>query len=164
VQVPQKPFLKAICLTALGILLVCSQCAFAAEIHGLVVGVHDGDSLTLLVGGKNEVKVRLEGIDAPELKQDFGTASKKALSDMVYGKEVRLVETGKDRYRRTLANVYVGDAWVNLAMIERGMAWFFVKYSKDELLKRGEAEARKSKRGLWKEGNPTPPWSWRAKK
>lgn len=135
-----------------------------AAVAGKVVGVHDGDSLTLLVGGKTEVKVRLEGIDAPELKQDFGTASKKALSDMVYGKEIRLVETGKDRYKRTLANVYVGDAWVNLAMIERGMAWFFVKYSKNELLKRGEAEARKSKRGLWKEGNPTPPWIWRAKK
>ncbi len=163
-RVPQKSILKTIGLTVFGILLICSQCVTAAEVHGLVVGVHDGDSLTLLVGGKTEVKVRLEGIDAPELKQDFGTASKKALSDMVYGKNVRLAETGKDRYGRTLGNVYAGDAWVNLEIVERGMAWFFEKYSDDENLRHAEARARKSKSGLWKEASPTPPWKWRTKK
>lgn len=163
-QVPQKLILKTICLTALGILLVCSQCVVAAEVHGLVVGVHDGDSLTLLVGGKNEIKVRLEGIDAPELKQPFGSASKKALSDLVFGKTVRLEQTGKDRYKRTLGNIYVDETWINLAMVERGMAWFFAKYSKDGKLKAAAELAQRRAVGLWREAAPQPPWEWRKKK
>ena len=55
--------------------------------------------------------------DAPELKQAFGTVSKQALSDLVYDKTVLLRVTGKDRYQRTLGNVFIGRSWVNLAMV-----------------------------------------------
>lgn len=137
--------------------------AFAA-VAGKVVGVHDGDSLTLLTVENFQIKVRLEGIDAPELKQPFGAASKKALSDLVFGKEVRLEETGKDRYRRTLGNIYIGETWVNLSMVEKGMAWFFVRYSKDTALNAAEREARENKVGLWGVNDPIPPWEWRKKK
>ncbi|SKA85779.1 Endonuclease YncB, thermonuclease family [Prosthecobacter debontii] len=136
----------------------------ASEITGKVVGVHDGDSLTLLTPDKTQIKVRLEGIDAPELKQPFGAASKKALSDLVFGKTVRLEETGKDRYRRTLGNIFVGDVWVNLAMVERGMAWFFVKYSKEATLESAEIKARKMRLGLWGGKDQTAPWEWRKSK
>ena len=140
------------------------QAVHGGEIKGVVVGVHDGDSLTVLTTEKSQIKVRLEGIDAPELNQAFGNASKKALSDLVFGKTVRLVETGRDRYKRTLGNVYVGVIWVNLAVTERGMAWFFAKYSKDDRLRFAEEEARQRKVGLWIEVAPQPPWEWRAKR
>lgn len=151
-------------LLAVTAALILSSNAEVSEVRGTVVGVHDGDSITLLVGGKNQIKVRLEGIDAPELKQDFGTAAKKTLSDMVYGKKVRLVKTGKDHYGRTLGNVYVGDTWVNLAMVERGMAWHFKRYSKDASLGGAEKQAQKTRTGIWSQSRAMPPWEWRQQK
>ena len=72
------------------------------DLSGKVVGVHDGDTITLLTAGRNQVKVRLEGIDAPELNQDFGNAAKKALSELVFGQKVVVHQKGLDRYKRTL--------------------------------------------------------------
>ena len=97
------------------------------SLTGRVVGVHDGDSITVLAPGNDQLKVRLEGIDAPELKQPFSQQSKQALSDLVYGKAVVLRVTGKDRYRRTLAVVMVEGVNANLEMVKLGMAWRFVK-------------------------------------
>lgn len=71
-------------------------------INGKVVGVHDGDTLTLLMPGKAQVKVRLNGIDAPEAGQAFGEKSKQALSAFVFGKSVRIIVTDTDRYGRTV--------------------------------------------------------------
>lgn len=144
--------------------VVCSHGASALEVRGEVVGIHDGDSLTLLTEQRVQIKVRLEGIDAPELKQPFGASSKKALSDLVFGKTVLLKETGKDRYKRTLGNIYIGEVWVNLAMVDRGMAWFFVKYSKDTTLEAAETKARRMRIGLWSGKNQTAPWEWRKSK
>ena len=62
---------------------------------GRCVGVHDGDSMTVLAAGNVQHKVRLDGIDAPELKQAFSTQSKEALSGLVLGKAVTLQGTGK---------------------------------------------------------------------
>ena len=153
--------LLSILLSASDMLL--SGQLMAREVSGVVVGVHDGDSLTLLTAKRDQIKIRLQGIDAPELNQAFGTKAKTSLSDLVFGKSVRLVETGRDRYGRTLGDVYVSEVWVNLAVIERGMAWFFVKYSKDERLRNAEAKARKSRAGLWQQPSPVPPWEWRKK-
>lgn len=129
-----------------------------------VVGVHDGDSITVLREGNVQVKIRLEGIDAPELKQPFGAASKKLLSDLVFGKSVEIEEKGKDRYKRTLANVYIADALVNRSMVEQGLAWHFVKYSKDTSLRDAEHKARSQKVGIWADPHAIPPWDWRRKR
>lgn len=139
-------------------LIACGQ-----EIMGKIVGVHDGDSITLLTAEKQQIKVRLEGIDAPELRQAFGTASKQALSDLVFDKTVRLQVTGKDRYQRTLGDVFVGQTWINLAMVERGFAWHFVKYNKDARLRTAETKARDACLGLWRNPAPVAPWDWRPK-
>lgn len=101
---------------------------------GRCVGVHDGDSITVLVAGNVQLKVRLEGIDAPELKQPFSQQSKEALSGLVFGKALTLQVTGKDRYGRTLAVVMVEGVNVNLEMVRRGLAWRYDKYSKDAAL------------------------------
>jgi len=137
--------------------------AQTTTIKGQVVGVHDGDSITVLTTDKVQVKVRLEGIDAPELKQAFSQQSKMAMSEMVFGKVVTLHATGTDRYKRTLAVVMVDDVNANLELVRRGLAWRFDKYSKDVALLAAQREAQPARRGLWSDTAPVPPWEWRAK-
>ncbi len=111
--------------------------ASSAERHTItahVVGVHDGDSITVLTPAKEQIKVRLEGIDAPELKQPYGRAAKAAMSDMVFNKDVTLNVIGTDRYGRTLARVIVDGLDVNLELVKRGLAWRYDKYSKEQAL------------------------------
>ena len=126
--------------------------AHAADIetlHVRVVGVHDGDTLTALTADKRQLKVRLHGIDAPELGQPFGQASKRALSDLVFGKQVTLHTTGTDRYGRTLARVTVGDIEVDAQMIATGHAWHYSRYDHTAALEAAERKARAARRGLW---------------
>jgi len=125
-----------------------------------VVGVADGDSITVL-RDREQVKVRLVDIDAPEKAQAFGNRSKQALEDLVHGREVLVVERGKDRYQRVLGRVYRGDLDVNAEQVRQGMAWVYRQYSKDAALLRIEAEARVQKRGLWHDPDPVPAWEWR---
>jgi len=131
------------------------------EITGRVVGVHDGDSITVLASGNAQLKVRLDGIDAPELKQPFSQQSKQALSGLVFGKTVNLLVTGTDRYKRTLAVVMVAGLNVNREMVIQGLAWRYEKYSKDAALLAAQNEAKAAKRGLWADVSPVPPWEWR---
>ena len=143
---------------------------FASLLHaqpqvvtGRVVGVHDGDSITVLAAGNVQLKVRLDGIDAPELKQPFSTQSKQALSGLVFGRTVNLHVTGKDRYKRTLAVVMVAGLNVNREMVIQGLAWRYEKYSKDAALLAAQNEARGARRGLWVDPAPVPPWDWRSR-
>lgn len=170
-----------------GMLRICLTVVFAvtcAAVHaevlmGKVVAVQDGDSITVLDGQKNQHKVRLWGIDAPELKQAFGNRSKQQLSDFVFGKDVEIERKGKDRYGRTLGIVFVemypfckpgGPCFpikqdVNNLMIMQGMAWWYQKYApKAEQYAKAEKFARDTKKGLWVDENPIPPWEWRRKK
>ena len=126
-----------------------------------MVGVHDGDTLTGITASNEKVKVRLDAIDAPEIKQPYGQAAKKALSDMVFGKEVVIYPKTKDKYGRTVGHVVVGKKDVNLAMLEQGMAWHYVQYDKNKRLGQAEAEAKAAHRGLWQDKQPMPPWDWR---
>jgi micrococcal nuclease len=126
-----------------------SQAPAAETITGKVVSVADGDTLTLLVG-KTQVKVRLEGIDAPERSQSFGT------------KAGQVEGLGKDRYKRTLGIVRLDDRNINLDLVREGWAWWYRQYApKNKELAAAEAEARKEKRGLWADPGPIPPWDWR---
>lgn len=130
---------------------------------GKVIGVTDGDTIKVLVN-RQTVKVRLEGIDAPESSQSFGANSKLALSKMVFGKTVTVKKTGEDRYGRTLGIIMVGNVDANAKMIEDGWAWHFKKYNDEERLAKLELLARKAKSGLWADANPLPPWDYRARK
>jgi endonuclease YncB( thermonuclease family) len=147
--------------------IVALTCALAKDapqtITGRVVGVHDGDSITVLASGNEQHKVRLDGIDAPELKQAFSQQSKQTLSDLVFDKSVVLRVIGKDRYKRTLAVVVVNGLNVNLEMVQRGMAWRYEKYSKDAELLAAQEAAKEGRLGLWRDPEPVAPWDWRAK-
>jgi len=132
-----------------------------AQLHLKVVGVHDGDTITGLDESKTQFKIRLDAIDAPELGQPFGQASKKALSEKVFGKSVTVIPKTKDKYGRTVGHVLIDGRDVNLEMLEDGMAWHYKHYDHNARLARAEEEARAAKKGLWSDGDPVPPWDWR---
>lgn len=133
------------------------------EIEGKVIGVHDGDTLKVLVG-KSQLNVRLEAIDAPEIGQSFGTKAKTALSKLVMGKTVTVHKTGTDKYGRTLGFIQSDEVKVNAEMIKLGFAWHFKKYSDNKELAEIEIDARKSEVGIWAESDAISPWEYRARK
>lgn len=129
-----------------------------------VVGVKDGDTVVLLTAAKEEITVRLSEIDAPERKQAFGTVSRTFLSNLIFGKEVKLVKMGTDRYGRTLGFIYLRNGTnVNLEMVKNGMAWQYEKYSKSAILKKAQASAKSMSVGLWRDLYPVAPWEFRRK-
>jgi endonuclease YncB( thermonuclease family) len=132
-----------------------------ADLEGRVVGVTDGDTITVLLSTRLQIKVRLTEIDAPESKQAFGQRSKQSLSDMCFDRPVRLVDQGRDRYGRTLARVYCAGTDANREQLRRGMAWVYDRYVTDRSLYADQDDARNAKRGLWADKNPIPPWEWR---
>ena len=129
-----------------------------------VIGVHDGDTLTGLDESKTQYKVRLDAIDAPELGQPFGQASKKALSGKVFGKDVVVIAKTRDKYGRTVGHVLVEGRDMNLEMLEEGMAWHYKKFDKNKRLSEAEQSARAAKKGLWSDEHAVPPWDWRKDK
>lgn len=131
-----------------------------ADFKGKVVYVADGDSIAVL-RDREQVKVRLVDIDAPEKAQPFGNRSRQALGAMVHGTEVHVVERGKDRYQRILGRVYRGDLDVNAEQVRQGMAWVYRQYSKDATLLKIETAAKEQHRGLWRDLDPVAPWEWR---
>lgn len=138
--------------------------AAAQTVTGKVVGIADGDTLTILTPQRAQLKVRLDGIDAPEDGQEFSAAAKRALSALTSGKTVTLQVSGTDRYERTLGTVIADGQNVNLVMVRAGFAWHFVKYSDDEDLAAAERAARSERRGLWADLRPIAPWDYRALK
>ncbi|MFO1044492.1 MAG: thermonuclease family protein [Planctomycetaceae bacterium] len=133
------------------------------ELHGKVLGVLDGDTLTLHAAGK-PLSIRLEGIDAPESGQKFGAESREALKKLVAGKEITVRKTGTDKYKHTLGIVIVDKTDVCAKMVADGWAWHFKTYNTDEELANLETEARAAKRGLWNDDFYVAPWDYRAEK
>ena len=138
--------------------------AVAAELLGRVIGLSDGDTMTVLTAERRQVRVRLGEIDTPESRQPYGTRAQQVLSGMVFGKEVRVVVQDTDRYGRSVGRVFQGPLDVNAEMVREGAAWVYRRYSRDAALLQLEAEARSARRGLWAlpEAERTPPWEWRA--
>lgn len=148
--------LSALCLT-----LLLAIAPALAETRGRVVSVHDGDTLTVLVE-RRQVKVRLTDIDAPELRQPFGTRSKQSLAELCFGKIAALDVRGQDRYQRTVARVTCEGKDANAEQVRRGYAWTFIRYARpDSPLIAIENEARAAHRGLWQDSAPVAPWDWR---
>jgi endonuclease YncB( thermonuclease family) len=141
-----------------------ASAAWPDEFSARVIGVTDGDTLTVL-RDKSRVKIRLHGIDCPESGQDFGTQAKKKTSELAFGQVVKVQEHGLDRYGRTVADVILpAGRSLNQELVGQGFAWWFRKYAPhDSKLSQLEAEARAAKRGLWSQPNPIPPWEWRAR-
>ncbi len=135
----------------------------AVSFTGRVVGVTDGDTIIVLVDGVHQVKVRLAEIDAPERAQPWGNRSKQALSDLVFGRSVSVLQTDVDRWGRIIGQVRVDGLDVNYQMIAAGEAWAFRQYLSDQTLIEVETEAKRERRGLWSmpKTQTVAPWEWR---
>ena len=144
-------------------LILFSTPVFAGELSGKVIGISDGDTFTLLTSDRQQVKIRLAEIDAPESAQPYGKRSKQALSRLIFGKEVRVVVQTTDRYGRTVGRPYVRGLDVCEEMIRSGSAWVYRQYVVDLGLFDIESEARAARRGLWAlpEAEQVAPWDWR---
>lgn len=148
-------------------ILLLPLATLAADIQGRVVGVADGDTVTVLDSSKRQHKIRLQGVDAPEKAQAFGQASKKHLSDLVFNREV-VAECGKtDKFRRQVCVVKVNGQDANLAQVKAGMAWWYRKYANEQIPEHraqyqvAEMGAQRQRSGLWRDADPVPPWEWR---
>lgn len=160
---PPAAACAAACAVALS-LLVGAAGAAPYELRGSVVGVHDGDTITLLDASKVQHKVRLAEIDAPELKQAHGQDAKQALSKMVFGKSVVVNVANRDRYGREVGNVLVNGVDVNGSMVRYGYAFCYRAYKHRPEVEKYEDEARESKRGVWADKSRVYPWDYRKKK
>ncbi len=153
------------CWFALCVALLFCGFAFHAHagsaIEGKVVGVSDGDTITVLTDGRESIRIRLAEIDAPEKSQAFGQRSKQSLSEMVFGKTVRVEQQDVDRYGRVVGRVFVGGTDVSAEQVRQGMAWVYRQYLRDTTLLTVEQEARAARRGLWSDPHPVPPWEYR---
>ena len=156
-------------------LLLCGA-ASATELFGKVVGVADGDTLTVLDESHQQHKIRLSGIDAPEKRQAYGERAKQHLSDLVYAKPVLVVWDKRDRYGRIIGRVLAAECDraecryaidVGVEQLKAGLAWHYKQYEKEQRpedrarYSATEREARLRREGLWKEPDAVPPWAFR---
>lgn len=145
---------------AVALALLVSPLAFGQAVTGRVVGVHDGDSITLLTEDKQRLRVRLADIDAPELGQPFGRAAKGELSGLCFNRDAAVVPRLIDQYGRTVGVVTCDGRDASSHMVERGMAWAYRMYLLRPELLPLEATAKASALGLWAD-SAVPPWEYR---
>lgn len=158
-----KPFNIIIILISL---LFCSfdtNYLRAETITGKVVSVSDGDTITIL-GNEKQLKIRLYGIDSPEKSQAYGQKAKDFTASMVAGRQISVEPKDTDRYGRTVALVFVDGINLNQQIVKQGYGWVYRQYCKGSFCNdwlRLEAAARESKKGLWADSHPVPPWEYR---
>ncbi len=155
-----------------GVVLLVVAAGHAETLAVRVVRVVDGDTfhgrvrsgavprrVKLLMDSL--VPVRLEGIDAPERDQPWGDSSRQALARMLEGRDAAVDIVDVDGFRRIVGRVRTGSVDVNAAMVARGHAWMFRRYTSSSLLDSLERASRASGRGLWSASSPVEPWVWR---
>jgi len=126
---------------------------------GKVISIIDGDTYDLLIEDNRTIRIRMEGIDAPEKGMPFYKVSKNYLGKLCFGKQVKFKSSGKDIHDRNLGFTYLEDGTeLCHEMIRTGLAWHYKKYNSDENLSSLELEARNAKIGIWENDNPMPPW------
>ncbi|MDU1892742.1 MAG: thermonuclease family protein [Dysgonomonas sp.] len=147
------------------ILILLCLLSFQSDtvLTGLLVRITDGDSVVLLTEDKQQIKVRLDGIDCPELGQPFSQKAKQFVGDICKDKEIKVHVTGKDRYKRTLGVLYADTINVNEALLSAGLAWQY-KFNKSADYAELEQEAKVKKLNIWSESNPVAPWDYRKSK
>jgi endonuclease YncB( thermonuclease family) len=141
-------------------LLLSCPFANAETFSARVIGVSDGDTITVL-RDQNPIKIRLAEIDCPEKAQAFGSSARARTGDLLFGKTVLVSTLSKDRYGRFVANVSVDGKNLSEELVSSGYAWCYRKYSKNNQLLQQEADAKSARRGLWADPQPTPPWEYR---
>ena len=144
-------------------------------LFGKVTAITDGDTITITDANKEEHRIRLGEIDAPEKSQEYGKESAVEIKDLLLGKDVKVFWKKKDRFEwktsdhqtktgRIIGGVYLDDRFINRELVERGAAWHYKEFSKDETLAIAQTYAKDHKYGLWANPDAVPPWEYRKKK
>lgn len=154
--------LAALALIVAAMLWIPPANAAQRNWRGEVVRVADGDTIEVRRGAA-VVRVRLWGVDCPELRQRFGRAAKRFSTAKLLGKKVRVQVKDRDRYRRVVAKIITpGGRDHGLALLENGLAWWLRRFARHEkAYRRAQDRAKAQRAGLWTDPNPTPPWRWR---
>jgi len=127
-----------------------------------VIGVFDGDTITVLLSDKSKLKLRLAEVDCPEKGQAFAKNARQFTSDQIFGKQIIFFKTDKDRYGRDIAKIYYNNGkYLSEELIKNGLGWWYFSYSKNKYLATLEMEARSKKRGLWQDKKAVSPWEYR---
>ena len=147
-----------------------SGIALSSTLDGKVIKIIDGDTVYFQATNDDGYKkLRLVGIDAPEMKQPFGHESRQCLANLINNKLVQIITFGEDRYKRTLAKIIIEKIDINQAMIKNGCAWFYRRYKNtldtDDQVMYDQAEifAIENKKGLFSNQEAEAPWVWRKK-
>ncbi len=148
-------------VTSTGTKYHTESCSYVAHSKsGKVVGIIDGDTVTLLCHNRT-YRIRLNGIDCPEKGQAYGTAAKKFTAHLLFSKPVIVYIVDIDRYGRYVGDIYLGDIYINAEIVKAGYAWHYKRYSDSSQLAQYEIDARNNQRGLWQDAHPIPPWQFR---
>jgi len=123
--------------------------------------VHDGGTITCIDEANRPQKIRLVGIDSPELSQPFGREATNALRHKLGGGRVRVEGNARDQHGRLLGTLWVDERNINRELVSDGWAWVFGGYSPDPDLLDAETSARTAHRGLWSDPRSRPPSEWR---
>lgn len=135
-----------------------------ADFAARVVAVHEGDLLTIRYDGRNET-IRLKDIDCPELKQPYGKQAKHVTAAYVGNRDVVVRGLMRDKQGRVSADVLLLDGRnVGHELLKEGLAWWQRSASSNAGLDVMEELAKASRKGLWTDSNPVPPWKWKAPK
>lgn len=158
-------------LMIITLLFLCTGEVYAGStVAGFVRAVYDGDTVLLATRSNNRLKVRLYGVDAPEIKkpdkpgQPFGDVARRTLMYKIMGRQVsaRIVE--KDQYDRSVAVISYEGRDINREMVSEGLAWAYRQYLEGAYVSDyigAEEKARRMRKGLWRDNNPLPPWEFR---
>ena len=155
-----KPVIQTIFVSCLVLSAFCLP-AYCEQLVGTVIAIESGDTFTLEMGNKTE-RIRLEGIDCPEVDQPFGNKAKTFTSRKILNKKVTVEVKSRDSYNGTWSVVLTPDGQdLNRELLKTGLAWWYHKYSDDHSLGELETKARLKHRGLWDQIAPMPPWDFR---
>lgn len=153
-------------------ILLLSSALGATAVHGRdfdgrVIGIQDGDTVTVIDSAKQQHRIRIVGIDAPEKAQAFGASAKENLARLAFGKQADVRCSKRDRYGREVCSVFVDARDVGLEQVRSGYAWWFREYAREQSPEErktyadAESQARAARRGLWRDAVPVAPWDWR---
>lgn len=144
---------------------LCFPLSLFSQTSAKVIGISDGDTITVLLDGNIQKKLRLAEVDCPENKQPFGKNARQFTSGQVFAKKITFTETSTDRYGRSIARVYYDNGkYLSAEIIRAGYGWWYQAYSKDRLLGKIQDSAKAQKLGLWQDKKAVSPWEYRKKR
>ncbi len=142
--------------------MLFSQVTWGETLTGKVVGLSEGDTLSVLIGENDFRLIRLAEVDCPGKGQDFNEEAKRFVENLCLGKEVTIEVTGTDANGKTLGEVTLeGKVNLNRELLRQGIAWYAPKETPDSTLVDLEAKAREAHIGLWGQADPVAPWTFR---